>query len=336
MKENDTERPSAEKLIRCNGSFMTFYWNSPAEGAHLYINIAYIVLNGLLSIPGISLNVLVIMVYWRNRNLRTSSNMLLVVLACSDLMVNSIVQPLFMARSVKEITGTHNCLMWTLARLMSYFCCGVSLLTVAIISIERFITLAYPFGYQSIVSRLRLKIAITSTWLLTLAFVMSHLGPISYAILSSVGVILIILSIITVITTWVWVQRLVRRHKNIIESTQTPSRMKHKTAQPRTEIFHTTSTCYLIVGAVIWFYFPSVVMLAYNAINSDNFVALFLIAPWAETIMFANSAVNPFLLFWRKKAFREKAREILFSQVQNTISSLEEGKVSRKCLTVTK
>ena len=317
MNKNSTESESDEKLSRCNGSFLTFYWSDPAQGAHLYSNIAYIVANSFLSILGVFLNALVITVYAKNKTLRTSCNMLFVALASSDLMVTSIVQPLLVVRMVQEIFGTHNCTMWMVARLMSYFCCGVSLLTIAIISVERFITLAYPYRYQTILTPLRLKIAVASTWVTILVFVSLHLGPVSFALLSSVGVMLIISTILTVISIWVWIQRLVRRHQQTIASTQMPADIETEANRLRRNIFRTTNTCYLIVGSVLGLYFPSIVLLLYTAIHDNSFVALFLISPWAETIMFANSVLNPVLLFWRKRVFRDVAMGFLFNIKQD-------------------
>ena len=314
MNVTDNSSNSNPLLVRCNGSFLTFYLDAPADGFHYYSNIVYITVNIILSLFGMSLNLLIWMVCWQNRCLRTSSNMLLVVLAVSDFMTNAIVQPFSIARMVHEIRGSHSCFVLIAARLTSYICCGLSLLTVAIICIERFITLAYPFRYRSILSPLRLGTLVATTWLFVLVFVPLHLGPVSYAILSSVGNVLIVLSILTVFLTWFWVNRLVKRHRVAISSTQTPESEKN-TSQLKCQesTFRTTRTSYLICGAVLVFYFPSLVLLAYNATQDYDYVILFLVAPWVETVMFSNSLLNPSVLFWRKSAFRETAKEIIFT-----------------------
>ncbi|XP_028393190.1 alpha-1A adrenergic receptor-like [Dendronephthya gigantea] len=298
-------------LIRCNGSFLTFYLDAPANGFHYYSNILYIIVNLILSTTGICFNVLVWMVYWRNKSVRTSSNMLLVVLALTDFMTNTVVQPFGIARMVNEIRGAHSCFVLIAARLSSYICCGLSLLTVAIICIERFITLAYPYRYQNILPPWRLKLIVAVTWISVLIFVPLHLGPVSYTVLSSVGNTLIVLSILTVCLTWLWVNRLVKRHNIAIASTQTPGSEKQNHSKRQEASFRATRTSYLICGAVLVFYFPTLVMLAYNATQDYNFVALFLVAPWVETVMFSNSLLNPSLLFWRKSSFRTTVNEIL-------------------------
>lgn len=299
-------------VVRCNGSFLTFYLDGPASGFHYYSNVLYIGVNILLSLVGMCLNCLVWLVYWKNKSVRYSSNMLLVVLALSDFMTNSIVQPFSIARMINEIRGSHSCFVLIAARLSSYVCCGLSLLTVAIICIERFVTLAYPYRYQNILPPSRLKIIVASTWILILVFVSLHLGPVSYTLLSSVGNVLIVLSILIVFLTWFWVNRLVKRHNTAIRSTQSPQSEAKKSSLKRQEAsFRTTRTSYLISGAVLLFYCPSLVLLAYNATQDYNFLILFLIGPWVETVMFSNSLLNPSLLFWRKSSFWETAKAIL-------------------------
>lgn len=299
-------------FVPCNGSFLTFYLDAPAKRMHYYSNIVYIIVNFILAITGMFLNALVWLVYCRNKSLRTCSNMLLVVLALSDFMTNVVVQPFSIARMINEIRGVHSCFVLIAARLSSYICCGLSLLTVAIICIERFITLAFPFRYQSILPPLRLKIIVAITWIFVFVFVPLHLGPVSYTVLSSVGNILIVLSILIVFLTWFWVTRLVKRHNTAISSTQTPESENSADHSKRQESsFRTTRTSYLICGAVLVFYFPSLVLLAYNATQDYDFVVLFLVAPWVETVMFSNSLLNPSLLFWRKSAFRQTAKNIL-------------------------
>lgn len=300
----------SRNLGRCSDFFVTFYWKSAAIGVHLYVGVVTIFINVLLSLCGTFTNVLIIVVYGTTRRLRTLSNMLLVTLAASDLLVTAVVQPLCAVRMLKEVFGTHDCFLWTWVRLASYFSCGVSLLTVGIITVERFITLAYPYHHRTILTPTRLKITISSTWFASLAVVVSHLGLIPYNILVLVGAGLVLFTISTIVAIWLWILRLLRRHRARIKTTQTPSSMDNKSLNCK-QVFRTTKTSYLIVAALLFCYFPTLVMLAYFSTEPNDFVAIFLVTPLAETLMFANSALNPLLLFWRKSDFRNTARELL-------------------------
>lgn len=313
MDENLTDSKFTGNLRRCSDFYVTYYWNSVVKGAHLYSHVIVVVMNILLSLSGAFANMALISAYGMNNRLRTLSNMLLVTLACSDLLVTAIVQPLFVLRMLKEILGVHHCLLWTSTRLLSYFCCGVSVLTVVIITIERFITLAYPYRHQRILTRTRLKTVVVSTWLATFVLVISHLGLVPYKILLTVGATLLLSSIFTIISTWVWIHRLLRRHRNNIKMNQMPSTMANKTRNRKLAFRH-TKTCYLIVSMALICYFPAFLMMAYFSSEPTNFVLIFVVCPWADTLMFANSFLNPLLVLWRKRDFKETAREFLLKR----------------------
>ena len=299
-----------ENIARCPGYFVIYHSKSSITGMYVYSHYAYVIANSLVSLPGVIFNVLVIAAYVRNKNLRTPSNMLFIVLAFSDLMVGVIVQPLQILRAVQELLGTVDCKTWAASRLLSYFCCGVSLLTIGIIPIERFITLAFPYRYQNMVTPFRLKLAVAVTWFCILAFVTAHLGVVPFTTLSAVGASLIILTIACVIPMWLWIHRLIRKHRHTIGSMHVVA-SRERTRQ-RKGVFRTTGTCYFIVGAVILCYTPSLSMLGYIAFHEPSFLVLFVLMPWAETVMFINSLINPLLLFTRKTSFRENAKELIF------------------------
>ena len=309
--ENDTkEKHSLEKYSYCSETFVAFSLSSSAEGIHLYRNIAVITINLALSILGILANVLVVAAYAVNKRLRTSPNMLLVVLAVSDLMVTAVVQPLYVARKLQEIIGTHNCQLGAVMGVTGFFCCGVSLATVFILSIERFIILAFPYRHQNIINPTRLKATVVLLWLLALMFSVSQLGLISSSAFSCVVALIVILSVSTVVLIWVWIHRVIRQHKIRIENLRTPSDVINKGTHSQ-GVLETTRTSYLIVAAVLFCYFPIPMLMLFVTFKENSFSSISLVKPWVNTIVCANSSLNPLLLFWRKKAFRETAKKAL-------------------------
>lgn len=292
------------KLRRCSDFSAIYYVDSPAKGAHMYLNIAVGTLNVFLSVLGLFANILVLTAYATNNRLRTMANMLLMTLACSDLLVTALVQPLYVVQIIKGTIGSHNCLLSTIDRLMTYFACGVSVLTVAIITIERFITLAYPFRYQTILTATRVKIVVTSTWLGIFTLIVSHVGFVPFDVLMFVGSSLLATSVVIVVSMWLWIHRQMQRHRNVIESTQMPS---HVTVN-RAQVFRNTKTIHLVVAVVLVSYFPALLMMLYYANEPTSFVLIVFVSPWSDTLMFANSSLNPVLVLWRKRHFMETVR----------------------------
>lgn len=308
--DNLTDSISVGHVRLCSVYSVTYYWDTAAKDAHLYSNIAVATTNIVLSLLGMFANALLIAAFVRNPRLRSLHHMPLVALACSDLLVTSFVQPLYVARLLKETVGSHNCLLWALSRLASYFSCGISLLTVTFISIERYIVLAYPLRHQTIITSIRVRIVVASIWLATFALVISHLYLIGYTVFLSVGAAVLLLCIMTMISIWVWIHRLINRHRSNIEASQIPANFTNGTLT-RNQVFRNTRTSYFIVTAVLICYLPALLVMAYFSTQPNNFVLIFVVEPWPETLGFANAFLNPLLVLWRKSDFRETVRGFL-------------------------
>lgn len=293
----------AGNIRRCSNFFVTYYLDSPAKGIHMYLIVAVGVLNVFLSFLGTFANILVLTAYATNNRLKNMANMLLMTLACSDLLVTALVQPLYVVEIIKKNIGSYNCLLSTIARFVTYFACGVSVLTLVIITAERFITLAYPFRYQTILTPTRLKIVVASTWLAVFTLIVSHLGLVPFDVLMFIGASLLAMSVVIVVSMWLWIHRQMQRHRNVIESTRMSSDVN------RAQVFRNTKTIYLVVAIVLLCYFPALLMMLYYANDPSSFVLLFLINPLSDTLMFANSSLNPMLVLWRKRNYMETVRK---------------------------
>ena len=295
------------QLYICSGYLL----NSTVDDGHVFTaNIAVIITNFLLSIFGTFLNLLIIASYVINNRLRASSNMLLVALAFSDLTVTMIVQPIYVVAKVNEVLGNYNCLLLAIMEILTYFCCGTSLITIAVLSVERFINLAYPFRCQSITSPARLKVLLGLSWFGM--FIFSITGTVfqitSPALFQILGCIIIVINMSIVVAVWIWIWLLVRQQKNKIKSSQETCHMTNYLKSQQN-----TKTSFLIIAVVLFCYFPIIFINIYYFDKHRNFSYIYLIDPWCYTTGYANSALNPLLLFWRRKAFRETAKSILCS-----------------------
>ena len=120
------------------------------------------IVNILILIPEVVLNALVLITYAKQ-----SANMLLMALSLSDFCVCVVIaQPLWVAKKILQFFVTFNCYIWVVDRLLLQGTCGVSLLIIVVLSLERFVTLAYPFRSQLGITRFRLKVVISVSTLL--------------------------------------------------------------------------------------------------------------------------------------------------------------------------
>lgn len=206
---------SSSQIIECDHVLDEYRLLSSAKGLHFYTNVLTIILNVLFSVPGILFNTLIIVSYLTNKRLRTSCTMLFMALAAFDLTVTSIIQPMYIVKKVQEIFGSDECLITRMLKLTTYICCGCSLAGAVILSVERFVTLAYPYHYQNIVNQFRLNLSVSLMWFIIFLLVLSHYFRPSI-IHFYIAAAYLIVCIITVVFIWIWIQRLVLYHKRQI------------------------------------------------------------------------------------------------------------------------
>ncbi|CAL8258810.1 unnamed protein product [Gadus morhua 'NCC'] len=142
-------------------------WNETASQQESEVNPAFLVLNcvilSLTFVLGLPANLLVCWVVFRNQNLQTSNNALLVSLAASDLLKCSVDAPLFLFSFLSY--GRHlevSVSLCAVQRFSYALCSCVQLLTLVSISVERYQAIAFPFRTQR--RKTRVCIWIPSIW----------------------------------------------------------------------------------------------------------------------------------------------------------------------------
>ncbi len=310
MDENLTEFSFHvnEKFCHCTCLPLIIRLKGPAEGAHLAIDIIIAAITVFTLVAGGALNSLILIAYRKNRELQTSWNVSLMILTVTDLFVCAVVQPVFVAKSIAEIYTAFHCPLWVTFTMIGMCGLGVSLMTITIISIERFVSLAYPFRYREIVTKSRLKavFALLSALICLTVVVQASIAG-SNVKIAFVGVgILTALSLIT--GTWLWIHRLTERHKRQINALNTPSNI--------TKIVRNTKTCYLVVGSSLVCFFPAFVSQVFYVVvlqpNSDLlYFAYTHVSPFCHVLMNFTSLLNPLILLYRKRDFRQAVRHLL-------------------------
>ena len=297
---------SISQFSDCDAVLDEYRLNSPASGPHFYSNIFIIMLNVVFSAPGIFCNVVIIVSYLTNDRLRTSHScgMLFVALAISDFMVNALVQPIFIVKKVQEILGLDGCSLGVVLKIATYACCGCSLAVMVILSVERFVTLAFPF-HQNIVNSFRLKLSLSLAWFIILLLTISH-----YFIPSIVHFYLaaayLSFCITTIVIIWLWIQRLILRHKRqILHVTKYGGKV-------------TTKTSYVLITILLICYFPSIVTNLYTLPNGSDFSLYFFVYPWILSVLYGKSTLTPLLVFWRKNVFSNTAKTICHGLICRT------------------
>ena len=133
-------------------------------------SICFLAVNILLFITAFSGNSLILVALHKESSLHPPSKLLYRCLATTDLLVGLVAQPLAVTYWI-SVVHEH----WTLCHyaveavyIIASVLCGVSLLTMAAISVDRLIALLSGLRYKEIVTLKRIYITIASFWVLCL------------------------------------------------------------------------------------------------------------------------------------------------------------------------
>ncbi len=268
--------------------------------------------NIVISLFGTLANALVIMAYYRDHRLRTIQNRIFFLLAVTDICVTAFIQPIFVVATLGSLLGKHNCILWALDSGLLLPFMELSLVTVIILSLQSFITLAYPYHWQSVITKSRLNMVILFSWFLILLKALALL-QLYYKFVLYGFLCIVCITLLTVVTTWCWTYRLVARHRKQIQAAHTPS-CRQNVAQ--TKILRSTITAFAIISGFLTCYFLNLCLFFFpNFLNAsrlghDTFGILL---SATVTLMYLNSLLNPCLVFWRSTCFRQ-AVENIFSR----------------------
>ena len=228
--------------------------------------------------------------------------------ASPSLSVTAFVQPIYVVAVLHEVLCEQHCLLWDIASLSTMIFVYLSLATMVILSVQSYLTLAYSYHCQNIVTMRRLKITVicSSVCIVAATFAVKFNSPLQIYL-----TVLIISSTISIVVfTWIWTCRLVARHRKAIEATQTPSARE---IVSKKKILRSTVTALAVILSLLCCYLFGLCFIFFklllNAWKIDGDTNSILAAAVA-TLMYLNSLLNPCLVFWRNSSFREEIKNM--------------------------
>jgi hypothetical protein len=272
------------------------------------VHAALAMANITLGVFGTLANSLVILAYYRNPRLRTIQNKIFLFLAITDISVTAFIQPMYAVATVGGLLGNHYCILWILDSALSLLFVELSLVTIAILSLQSYITLAYPLRWQSIVTKSRLNAVILVSWFLvslkSLTMFLQYYDIIMYGTPP-----ILCLAVIVVVSTWCWTHRLVSRHRKHIHTNQTPSCGQNVEQK---KILKSTATAFAIIFSLLACYSLHLCLFLFgkflpSRIGHDAFGVLMALS---ATLTYLNSLSNPCVLFWRNTCFRDTVKNV--------------------------
>ena len=269
------------------------------------------VLNAPLMLISILGNALILAAIIRTPSIRSTSMIMLCSLAVTDLLVGLIAQPIYIVLRFTKDRFVDR--VWSM---IGPSLCGVSLMTITAITVDRFLALHYHMRYATLVTKSRVKYTLVIIWLIS--FLVSGFDFWSPRMQYFFSSVVIILCLITSAFMYVRIFLIVRRHQLQIHAQQ--QAVQSSSAENNlnmARLKRSAMNTFVFYIALIICYIPLYVALTLAGISGKTWQTDW---DFVLTAVFMNSSINPFLYCWRLRELRtavvNTARQMLCKQTE--------------------
>ncbi|EDO36649.1 predicted protein [Nematostella vectensis] len=281
-------------------TFGSAYQASPTSGI-----IWTAVIVNTVSIPfTVFANALVILALLRYPHMRSTSNTLVGWLAVADGLCGLVAQPLFVCVTLMYgMTSVTRCVMEELTFSVIRTFYGTSLLHVMLINIERYIAITRPLRYPSIVTKERVTLSVTTSWVVaTITSTIFYVESWTSVYINVLSALYLACVCVSVFCCFV-VTRKSRQHQRQIA-------IEHR------RLGWSETTCSNFKNVRLWFVGVTFMWVATHALSGLIARKVFSESPYDSTAfiwtcIFTNCWLNPLVIFWKSAKFRAAFREIL-------------------------
>ena len=267
-------------------------------------------------VAGIFLNSVVIISLWRSRQLRKQvCYFMILVLSCFDLAVVSITHPFLIASIIYYSLQEVNEMLEDARVTISFILCGLSLSTLFMLNVERFLAITCPYFHQRSVTKTNL--VCFQAFLTILVVGVSSSASINTQTIIAVNIISVLyMSLLLFLFVYAnckmyTIAKSKRRDKRVAPSCATSMNNNRKT---RVKNLKSIATCSLAVGC--FFVICSCPYIIYSVLRFTSEVPpyerqVLLFNIWSNTFVSINSTLNCVMFFWRNSILRREGMKII-------------------------
>ena len=273
-------------------------------------SVSFSAVNVLLSITATLGNSLILVALHKESSLHPPSKLLYRCLATTDLLVGLVNQPLYAAYWM-SVVYEH----WSFCRyardatvISSYVLCGVSLMTMTAISVDRLLAMLLGLRYKEIVTLRRTYIILAIVWVVCLvAGLFSYLN---YRIGLWYRIITIPSGLVISVASYTKIFRALSRHQAQIQDyvQRQPSQPNAlNMARYRKAVYNAI----WVQLALVVCYVPQFIVRIVIFLSAKRFSNFFFIYGMGIVILFFNSTLNPFLYCWKISEVRRAVKQTI-------------------------
>ena len=274
-------------------------------------NISTCILNIFFGVVTFVANSSILLAIKKTRDLHTPSFVLLGSLATSDLLVGLLCQPLFVAFKIAELERNLNAYCWLrlLQSRMAWTTSGVSLLTVAAVSVDRLLALTLHLRYDTLVTVPRVLQVTFLFWILSMILNVALRFWMTNVWLFIPMVIFFLTFIVITISTLKIFQTVLRHQRQINDQNAAVSHLQNNTVNAM-KCRKSAVTVLYVYGLFVICYVPYIatsIIAELLGYTTRVFIAYNL----SETAIYINSFLNPIVYCLRIRKMRRAVKNIL-------------------------
>lgn len=262
--------------------------------------IANSVLCSTLAIATAMANWCILTTIWRTPYLHTPSNVILFSLALSDFGVGLLAQPAAVINTVAKIHGFINtaCISGVAVAALSTYLCGVSLLSVTAVGIDRYLALHLHLRYKQLVTNKRVIALLVFTWLFVALLLLTWLWYPRFIL--GLGIAVGCICILITSACFFRIYLVLRYHFRQI-SIQTQPKTENQESNGTLNLTHYRKSVlgmFMVYLVLLFCYFPYLSVAGVVVVQDIN-TANRLLFELTRTLVYVNSVINPFIYCWR-------------------------------------
>uniref|UniRef100_A0A6J0TIK8 Histamine H2 receptor n=1 Tax=Pogona vitticeps TaxID=103695 RepID=A0A6J0TIK8_9SAUR len=274
-------------------------------------------------------NVMVCLAVCFNRRLRSLTNCFIVSLAFTDLLLGLLVVPFSATYEISSHIWSWSITLCNIYISLDVMLCTASILNLFMISLDRYYAITAPLRYPTVVTPLRVAVAMVLIWVVSLmvSFLPIHLalntnGTIQNTLLTNGkqecklgvnklyvlvdGLLTFYLPLVIMCITYFRIFKIAREQAKRINNTT--SFRAVRSVLPTVKEHKATVTLAAVMGAFIICWFPYFTVFMYQGLRGTVSETLLTIVMW---LGYANSALNPILYAALNRDFRTAYQRLL-------------------------
>ena len=273
-------------------------------------NILTCILNFVFSLITCVGNFLILFAIRKTQGLHSPSFILLGCLAASDLLVGLICQPFFVVLKIAELVDGFSayCPLRMLRFISGWIASGVSLLSLAAVSVDRLLALTLHLRYNTIVTVRRVFQTVFVFFIICIILVLSSFWVKTNWFLIPLSIFILVLVVITLSTLKIF--QIVRRHQRQIKKQNAAARHLKTNTVNVLKCRKTAVTVLYVYGLFVIFYLPYNVTVIFHKLTGYT-TTVKIAYDYVTTAVYINSFLNPLVYCWRIREIRRAVKNIL-------------------------